>query len=116
MPVDTPALPLPDHDGDQAISWRPWTDAPLVSHIDPACPSCGYPGPLLTTCGLTLSTPTSTEEGTGSLRPCLVATHWAVRCPDCAETEVWRRKGWTRIAHHLPRLERVLPPADGVLF
>jgi hypothetical protein len=115
MPADTTARP-PDHDGDQEITWRPWTDAPCVTHIDPACPSCGHPGPLLNTCGLTLYTPPPPDGGTSSPRPYLVATHWASRCPSCAETEVWRRRGWTRISHHLPLLEHVLPPADGVLF
>jgi hypothetical protein len=72
--------------------------------------------PLLTTCGLTLFTPPLADGGSSSPRPYQVATHWAVRCPNCAETEVWRRHDWTRISHHLPLLERVLQPTDDVLF
>ncbi|WP_449060574.1 hypothetical protein [Planomonospora algeriensis] len=91
-----PALPS-EHDG-TPITWRPWTPAPLLSHVDAACPQCAHPGPSLLTFGL------AGEKQKIRFQ--------ANRCPACRETRVYRREpaayGLPRIiliAYHPPRSE-----------
>ena len=101
----------------------------MVSHLDPSCPTCAFPGPLSTAIGESWYSPplswARTERSSAGRaskwvrvqhRSYWVASHWAVRCPQCDEMRVWRRSEWEEIAYHPPTTERALPPADDVLF
>lgn len=39
-----PALPS-EIGGTPVARWTPWKAAPILSHIDPSCPTCADPGP-----------------------------------------------------------------------
>jgi hypothetical protein len=79
--ASTPYVPqLPtEHDGD-AITWRPWEEAPVILCADElnGCATCGHLGPSLLAFGL---------AGPGSPR----IRFNAHRCPACQEMRVYKR-------------------------
>lgn len=123
-----PALPATDAQAG-TIRWDRWEPALLITHVDPSCSTCAFPGPLSTARGMTWYVPEPawarverSHPGSRSRwvrvqgKPYWCYTHWAVRCPRCDETTVWRMNGWEEIHHQPPTTERALPPADDVLF
>ncbi len=88
-----PALPA-EHDGN-AITWRPWEQAPVaLCRIDNGCHQCDQPGPLMLAFGLT------TERGERGPR----IRYNAHRCPACQEMRVYRRYPVTEeIAYNPPQ-------------
>lgn len=83
-----------------AIDWERWEPALRITHIDPSCDKCLFPGPLLTRFGLTIQPAFTTRRITRPSRiaegqrlqsvsehhpPAKVRTHFAVRCPNCGE-------------------------------
>ncbi|WP_370132562.1 hypothetical protein [Streptacidiphilus sp. EB103A] len=123
-----PALPSHDEVAGE-LRWGRWEPALLVSHLDPRCLTCAYPGPLSTALGQSWYTPEPTHQRVErssrdrpskwvrvQRAPYWVSSHWAVRCPQCDETYVWRRADWVEIFHQPPTTERALPPTEDVLF
>lgn len=111
------------------IRWDGWRPALLITHIDPRCPTCAFAGPLSTARGMTRHVPEPTWARAERSRPGSRSrwvrvqrdpywcdTHWALRCPQCDETTVWRMSDWEEIHHQPPTTERAVPPADDVLF
>ncbi|MFI1312462.1 hypothetical protein ACH4TS_20310 [Streptomyces albidoflavus] len=131
-PAPARVLPaLPDHDQEVGeIRWGRWEPAITASHIDPACPTCAFPGPLSTVFGTTWYTPEPTmvrvrrsQPGQRSEwvrvqgKPYWCKTHYAVRCPQCDEMRVYRRDDGVEIHYRPPTTERAVPPTDdNVLF
>lgn len=90
--------------GSQEIRWGEWKPALRIPHIDPSCETCGFPGPLETRYGhmkqpgfriRKLTVRSNVAEG---VRPKAVTkwvtgywalTHFAFRCPECAEELVY---------------------------
>ncbi|WP_217231378.1 hypothetical protein [Streptomyces anulatus] len=122
---------LPDTDLKMGpIRWERWEPAVTMTHIDPACSTCAFPGPLSTAFGKTYYVPPptrvraarSTREqpskwATVQRRAYWCITHWAVRCPGCDEMHVYRQEDWTEIHYWPPTTERAVPPTqDNVLF
>ena len=97
-PDDRP--PLHERDG-LPVTWRAWKDALSMTHIDPSCEACCFPGPLRTCTGLVEHTPTDMEQRedrreqqrrkrpTSPLRSHLVVRLWAQFCPSCLRVEVY---------------------------
>jgi hypothetical protein len=131
-----PALPGKDPELGE-IRWERWEPALPMTHFDPSCPTCAFPGPLSTAFGKTWYTPPPSrarvERSTRGSRSKWVTvqhrsywckTHWAVRCPRCDEMTVYRRDGasagparWVEIHYRPPTTERAVPPTDdNVLF
>ncbi|MCX4783911.1 MULTISPECIES: hypothetical protein [unclassified Streptomyces] len=129
IPRILPALPETDPDVG-TIRWDPWEPALQITHLDPSCPTCAFPGPLSTACGSTWYTPEPTLARVARSRPgerskwirtqakpYWCNTHWAVRCPQCDEMHVYRRSDWEQIHYRPPTTERAVPPTDdNVLF
>ncbi|WP_327359571.1 hypothetical protein [Streptomyces sp. NBC_01304] len=128
-PRIVPALPTSDPELGE-IRWERWEPALLLTHHDPGCSTCAFPGPLATAFGMTWYTPEPTwtrkaRSGPGARSQWVRAqpnsywcnTHWAVRCPQCDEMRVYRRSDWTEIHYRPPTTERAVPPTDdNVLF
>jgi hypothetical protein len=124
-----PALPGTDPELGE-IRWERWEPALPMTHFDPRCRTCAFPGPLSTAFGTTCYTPPPSrvrvERSTRGSRSKWVTvqnrsywckTHWAVRCPRCDEMTVYRRDGWVEIHYRPPTTERAVPPTeDNVLF
>ncbi|MBZ3908549.1 MULTISPECIES: hypothetical protein [Streptomyces] len=124
-----PALPDTDPEAGE-IRWDRWEPALLVTHIDPTCRTCAFPGPLSTAFGKTWYTPEPTQVRIQRSRPgepskwarvqgkpYWCKTHYAVRCPQCDEMTVYRRQGWVEIHYRPPTTERAVPSTDdNVLF
>lgn len=138
---------LPDRDpllGD--IRWDPWERALSLTiclsdgtqaQLD--CDICSFSGPLRTAKGMTLYAPkpswrrvarsTETRSGRSTWvkqqgKAYWAYTHWAQRCPECDEMEVWRsveagdEGKWTLI-HRFSQATgggRKPPPQEEVLF
>lgn len=93
-----PELPV-EYDG-EAIAWRSWEVAPVISCYQAVdfntCAQCSHPGPSVLAFGLA-----------GPGKPLL--RFQAHRCPACQETTVYRRdRDWrgldlVQIAYHPPR-------------
>ncbi|MFJ2218232.1 hypothetical protein ACIQVO_38555 [Streptomyces sp. NPDC101062] len=122
---------LPDSDPEMGeIRWERWEPALIMTHIDPSCVTCAFPGPLSTAFGKTFYTPPPTlarversvrgrpsKWATVQHRSYWCITHWAVRCPRCDEMRVYRQDDWTEIHYRPPTTERAVPPTeDNVLF
>lgn len=58
-------------------TWRRWTLAPLLSHVDPRCPTCAYDGGSVLAFGLAGEPP--------------VIRFSAHRCPACDEMTIYER-------------------------
>lgn len=128
-----PALPGSDPLMGEIV-WDRWEKALSLTHIPGDCDTCGFPGPLRTAKGKTLSPAkrvrvrvarsTETEDGKSKWQDRMrearwVYTHWARLCPACDEMMAWRRigpdgqKDWTEIAYHP---HATAPPDQGTLF
>lgn len=59
------------------VTWRRWTPAPLLSHVDPRCPTCAYDGGSVLAFGLAGEPP--------------VIRFSAHRCPACDEMTIYER-------------------------
>jgi hypothetical protein len=52
-PRPLPGVPCPIFEA-RTVRWEPWSKAPAVTHIDPACDACAFPGPLRVSSGTML--------------------------------------------------------------
>lgn len=103
-----PALPGVDEDLGE-IRWNRWERALVLTHFDPSCETCGYPGPLAHVLGMTLHQDPPRRK---LLKPSKIATgqrpvwgaavtpaprwvysHSAMRCQQCDEMAVWCMSG-----------------------
>ncbi|RCV53485.1 hypothetical protein [Marinitenerispora sediminis] len=100
---------LPDRIGDLDVAeWSRWEPAPILSHIDPACPTCADPGPSVIAVGYITEL---TKRGeTRKIR------RWhAGRCPACDEMRIYERRptasptrsGWREVLYGPPRTQTV---------
>jgi hypothetical protein len=60
-PRSLPVVPCPIYDG-HPIQWQPWTAQPRMTHINPRCESCAFPGPLSGSFGTALPLPGETFD------------------------------------------------------
>ena len=110
---------LPGRDGEAEIRWERWQPALPLSHIEQRCDTCGYLVALSTCKGLTWFTPEPSWERVERSHPgkrsrwvkverrsYWCRTHWAVRCPACDETTVYRMSDWAEIAYAAPSVQR----------
>jgi hypothetical protein len=87
------------------IRWTRWEPQLVVTHMDPSCDACAFPGPLRNRFGLTRKEGYWTRQITRHSKiaegqrpqsqPYWIDTHWvrthyAVRCPGCGERRVYR--------------------------
>lgn len=45
-PNRLPSVPCLTYNG-RRVQWEPWTRAPAMTHIDPSCDRCSFPGPTV---------------------------------------------------------------------
>ena len=97
-----PAVPCPVYDG-HPIQWQPWAAQPRVTHIDPRCYACAFPGPLSSSFGKAMplpgemfasTRPARTRRGGCDYDVAVTVPAWpvyrlaAVLCPSCLHLDV----------------------------
>lgn len=100
-PKPLPSIPCPTFDGHR-VKWEPWKAATAVTHIDPSCGACAFPGPLSVSFGVgqpnpgemwDVPVPRTLPSGRTCLRDVKIPAHpvlrlWAILCPSCYSLDV----------------------------
>lgn len=96
-----PSVPCAVFDSHR-VKWDAWSPAVPVTHIDPSCSACSFPGPLFTASAALLPNPGEMFDGVREKKgrsgrdyavPQRYPAHpvlrlWAVLCPTCYAIEV----------------------------
>ena len=101
-PRPLPTVPCPVYDR-HPIQWQPWAARPRVTHVDPRCDACAFPGPLSASFGKAMplpgemfasTRPARTRRGGCDYDVAVTVPAWpvyrlaAVLCPSCFQLDV----------------------------